>query len=54
MLASLVTRWDSDCLNIAARRTADCSYTAVCFGDALLAHCVNSQIALDLDGTIME
>ena len=33
---------------------ADYGYAAVCSGDVPFAHCVNSQIDLELDGTIME
>lgn len=33
---------------------ADYGYAAVCYGDVPFAHFVNSQIDLDLEGTIME
>lgn len=33
---------------------ADYGYSAVCAGDVPFARCVNSQIDLELDGTIME
>jgi hypothetical protein len=33
---------------------ADYGHAAVCFGDIPFARCVNSQIDLELDGTIME
>ncbi len=33
---------------------ADYGYAAVCYGDVSFAHCINPQIDLDLDGTIME
>ena len=33
---------------------ADYGHAAVCSGDVPFTHCVNSQIDLDLDGTIME
>lgn len=33
---------------------ADYGYAAVCFGDVPFARCINPQIDLDLDGTLME
>lgn len=33
---------------------ADYGHAAVCYGDVPFARCINSQIDLDLDGTIME